>query len=514
MLQFTLWSLPPIIACTITLVSFIRARGRDEVPGSRALRFLFVALIFWCAAQAVSSILTVHEAKLLASQIAYIGIALTPVAWFLFALTYSQRVVRMSRKVLNVVSIVPTITVALALSNSSHRLMWESWQFVDVNNYTGLITQHGFWFYVHAVYSYGLVLVGSAILVFCLTQAKQHKQSLLAAIFAPLVCVLANLFYLSPFNPSPWLDLTTLGFAAGVLILDRGILHHGLLNTLPVMRERLVEHLSDPVLVVNYDGTIVDANQSALRAWGGDKVLHKNVSSIVQTVPVTHLLSTRKNSEITIDQKAYEVASTVLDGSNPKSDSALVFRDVTARRDAEHALTQLKNQLERMAHTDGLTGFYNRRYFMQRLQEEFERVHRHGGTLSVVIYDLDHFKRINDTHGHDAGDDVLRAMNEIANRVKRVTDIAARLGGEEFALLLPETDKIGAINLAQRLRHAIEGYPFCQRLGLELQVTASIGVATLNGGNRQPEDILSVADQALYRAKNGGRNQVCMANDT
>ncbi len=166
-----------------------------------------------------------------------------------------------------------------------------------------------------------------------------------------------------------------------------------------------------------------------------------------------------------------------------------------------------------MAHTDALTGMYNRRFFMDRLQEEFDRMQRHGSVLSVLVFDLDHFKRVNDSYGHDVGDAVLIAIADVVNQVKRTTDIACRFGGEEFALLLPETDRIGAINLAQRMRRGIENYAYLPAVGHNLRVTASIGVATLTQRDKAPESLLKTADRALYRAKDGGRNMVCIDND-
>ena len=166
-----------------------------------------------------------------------------------------------------------------------------------------------------------------------------------------------------------------------------------------------------------------------------------------------------------------------------------------------------------MAHTDALTNMHNRRYFMLRLNEEVERARRHGSVMSVLIFDLDHFKKVNDTFGHDSGDAVLVAVAEVVDQVKRVSDIACRLGGEEFALLLPETDKAGALNLAQRLRRGIQDYPYEQKINQPLKVTASIGVATVTGNTQAPETILKIADRALYKAKDNGRNTVCVYSD-
>ena len=511
MFQLTIWSLPPFAAACLAMLAFVRSSKRSDVPGGHALRFLFIALFCWSAPQALETVLVNESAKMMAVQLSYVGIVLTPIAWFQFALTYSQRVLKMSRRVLNIISIIPLLTFALVLTNSWHSLVWSDWEFIRSEGYVGLVTTHGVWFYVHAVYSYGMILIATAILTFALAQYQQHIQSLLAAVCAPLVGAMANLFYLSSFNPSPWLDFTTLGFLIGIVLLDRGILRRGLLHGLPVGRDRVVEQLTDPVLVITYRGVMIDANQSALEHWSTPEqtLLYQDVTSVVDRLPLENLLNPEDLSEVTIRGETYEVASTPLDSTNPKTDVALVFRNVTERRKAEQKLRELKDELERMAHTDALTNLFNRRYFMQRLNEEFERVRRHNSTLSVLIFDLDHFKNINDTYGHDVGDAVLVGVSNVSNQIKRITDVACRLGGEEFALLLPETDKAGAIQLAHRLRRGVEEFPYQELVGKQLAVTASVGVATVTQKSRQPESLLKVADRALYRAKNGGRNMVC-----
>jgi len=512
--QLTIWSLPPLAAAALTFAAFLRARPQRRVPGGYALRFFFLTLFFWSAFNTIATLVSSERAIFLATQFAYLGVSLAPVAWFVFALTYSQRVLKISRHALNTISAVPLITMLLALSNSSHHLIWIDLRFVSAGGFTGLVTEHGFWFYVHAVYSYALILVATAVLAFALTQNKQHHQSLLAAVFAPVIAVTTNLLSLSPWFPYPFLDLTMVGFVAAVLILDVGIMRRGLLSNAPVSRERIIEHLKDPVLVLNHDGEIIDANQSALTAWDNEfSLLTNNIDQLTPKLPTDILINPESNSEIIINQRAYEIASTPLDPTNSESQVAIVFRDVTERRAAIAALQRTKAELQRMAHTDALTNMHNRRYFMERLQSEFERIMRHGSVLSVLLFDLDHFKQVNDTYGHDVGDAVLIAIAEVVKQVKRGTDIACRFGGEEFALLLPETDKIGALNLAQRMRRSIEIYPYASKIGHDVRVTASIGVATLTHTDQAPESLLKTADRALYKAKDGGRNMVCINND-
>ena len=166
-------------------------------------------------------------------------------------------------------------------------------------------------------------------------------------------------------------------------------------------------------------------------------------------------------------------------------------------------------RLEELAHTDPLTKTLNRRALSERLAAEMERVRRYSTTLSLLLIDLDHFKQVNDTHGHLAGDDVLIEIAALLHRVVRAVDVVARYGGEEFIIVLPETGAQGAEAFAERLRELIEAQSFCQSRATPIRLTTSIGVSAFPGfGVESVEDLLANADQALYRAKSEGRNRV------
>lgn len=166
--------------------------------------------------------------------------------------------------------------------------------------------------------------------------------------------------------------------------------------------------------------------------------------------------------------------------------------------------------LERAATTDGLTGLYNRRTLNERLEEALLRAERAGNPLSLVLADVDHFKSVNDTYGHQVGDDVLVGVARTFLRCARVTDVVARYGGEEFVLVLENTDASGAAHLAERIRRSIAAQRFDTDLG-PLEVTSSFGVASLSDHAEDAEGLLKAADDALYRAKEKGRNRVVIA---
>ena len=161
-----------------------------------------------------------------------------------------------------------------------------------------------------------------------------------------------------------------------------------------------------------------------------------------------------------------------------------------------------------LANIDGLTGCLNRRAFMEKLERELERVGRYNVELSILMIDVDRFKKFNDTMGHLAGDSVLRQLGELLRTEARSVDLAARYGGEEFVIVLPDTGPEGALIFAERVRHAVAITEFTDT-GDELTVTVSIGVASVDRGSEStPETLIALADEALYRAKHDGRNRV------
>lgn len=195
---------------------------------------------------------------------------------------------------------------------------------------------------------------------------------------------------------------------------------------------------------------------------------------------------------------------------------------------AHDALRAEKEELERLSITDALTGLFNRRYFQYRLHQEVERSHRHGGPVALLLLDLDHFKRVNDRHGHAGGDVVLRATADVLTRELRRLDVCTRWGGEEFAIIMPNTGPSGAATVADRVLGALRAHPHALPLrdggaAEPLVVTGSIGlacypaaeaeVAQVRATASDADALLHRADAALYRAKDQGRDRTCAAWD-
>jgi len=180
---------------------------------------------------------------------------------------------------------------------------------------------------------------------------------------------------------------------------------------------------------------------------------------------------------------------------------AAIERDLTEYK-------KLQAHLENMATIDSLTGLANRQAFMQRAKNEFNRARRYARPLTVVMIDIDHFKAINDQHGHAVGDDVLREAADICQSSLRGSDFMGRVGGEEFVLLLPDTPPTNAYHVAERMRAHLHETPIELDDGTTLNITASFGVAPMNENDSDFDALLERADEAMYHAKHEGRNQV------
>ena len=178
-----------------------------------------------------------------------------------------------------------------------------------------------------------------------------------------------------------------------------------------------------------------------------------------------------------------------------------IVSDITQRK-------QLERELREQATTDGLTGIFNRRHFLARTEEEMQRIGRYGGKCTLLMVDIDHFKRVNDRLGHAAGDIILQQVAHLCRIATRTTDLLGRVGGEEFAILLLEAGGLEARLVAERMRQSIQNNHFKTEGSFPVSLQVSIGLAEYQGTKESLSELMIRADKALYRAKNEGRNRV------
>lgn len=278
----------------------------------------------------------------------------------------------------------------------------------------------------------------------------------------------------------------------------------------------LFESAADAVFVHDLDGRLLAVNDLACRTLGYTRtelvVLGvQGIEAPEQAANASaNVLRVRRDGEATFETEHVRKDGTRLpvwiksrlvtyDG---RPAVLSVVRDITERR-------ALEAELRRLATVDSLTGLANRRHFMELVESEAARARRYRRPLSLLVIDADHFKRINDTHGHPAGDEVLKAFAEVGRATLRRTDTLGRLGGEEFAVLLPETDLDGAQLLAERLRTRLARHTV-RYDNRSIVFTISVGGATWSPDDGAVEPLFKRADDALYEAKRTGRNRVVM----
>ncbi|HEY9857678.1 MAG TPA: diguanylate cyclase [Stenomitos sp.] len=219
-------------------------------------------------------------------------------------------------------------------------------------------------------------------------------------------------------------------------------------------------------------------------------------------------MSAEKRAEAALSlYDLYEEAQAQAVSAEKRADAALGLYDLyeEAYRQAEEARD--------IAFKDALTGTATKAFFTQRLDQEVAESQRYGHPLSLLLIDLDFFKHINDAYGHQAGDQALQVTGAILRDCIRTSDLAARFGGEEFAIVLPHTEEDGAFILAERIRQRVEAAEIASHLGVTFKLTTSIGLATLRHHMTSPKDLIEEADQALYRAKKAGRNRTCINSE-
>lgn len=286
----------------------------------------------------------------------------------------------------------------------------------------------------------------------------------------------------------------------------------------------MLSHMDEAVVVIDGNHEIVFYNSSASRIFGYQvsEALGKNIVELMP--PRAHSKNQMIEDFISGDVRASGVvnkkiqilgvrrdgnefitSTTIINTSyGDKLFYSLVIRDITENKRNEEELLKL-------ASTDPLTGVFNRREFRILAEKELIRTKRYGRPMSILMMDIDHFKTLNDTYGHAAGDKALQQFTKICSTSLRTMDVIARWGGEEFVVLLPETDIKGASSIAERLRKAVEGIEFNHNSNI-IKFTVSVGAIEYKIGDDEIDIPLARVDAAMYKAKNTGRNRVCVVD--
>jgi diguanylate cyclase (GGDEF)-like protein len=450
------------------------------------------------------------------SKVQYLGISFIPAFWLLFILTYSGREPWLTPVTKTVLFSLSGLTLVLHWTNSLHHLYYAHESVDNTGPFPVLAFVKGPWYWVHQAYTNFALLAGTILLLrqFMRSPPAYRPQTLLVLIGSVLPWVV-YLVYLAGLSPHH-MDLSPFGLAVAGPLFAWGILRFRLLDLVPIAKESVFAGMRDGAVVVDLQNRLVDFNPAAENIF--PMLSRRAVGQPLQEATggpeaLNELLNEEGPPEVEIqvgseESRGYYQArmSLVKTRTGRLRGRTIVFSETTSQ-------VHLMQKLKMLASVDDLTGAYNRRHFLDLGRNEIARAKRYGRALSVIIIDLDHFKRVNDSWGHEAGDFVLKEASNILKKGLRGSDFLGRHGGEEFAVLLPETPPDQAAMVAERLRTMMAQGPISIPGGMSVALTASFGVWGMEHLTEVTIDFLiRAADQAMYEAKAAGRNCVRIAS--
>jgi diguanylate cyclase (GGDEF)-like protein len=513
-----------IIATWIVAVTW---RWR-RVPGSTALMIQMIGEGWWtlCYALQLFSFFHPSSEPFFWSKMTFWGVVMIPAGFLVWTSRYTGNDRWVTPWTIALLCIEPVVFNLLVWTDSRHGLF--SGTFL-LNGRLGVA------FYLHTLYSYLLLLAGAALLVLhWLRLPPSYKKQALLVLSGLVGSSLFNVMSVLVTGPLLRLDISPLGFMIAGVVFTYAQLRHRLFDIMPVARHAVVEGMRDGVVVLDNDNRIVDMNPAAQEMLHVrmDASLGKMAGAVLPFwANVEREAAGREETVIDyrLDDSAHRQIDLHLtqmrDKRNQPGGKLILLRDVTHLKNIERALREtntalllkiaeieaLQAKLKEQAIRDPLTGLYNRRFLEETLSRELAQAVRSQRPLSLAMIDLDHFKNINDTYGHEAGDRFLKALGDLLLELTRFGDVACRFGGEEFVVVLPGAPlEIAAIRV-NSMRQAFASRKI-EIAGASLGVTFSAGVAGFPLHGSDDAELLAEADRALYAAKAAGRDRVIAAD--
>ena len=519
------------VAIIVSVIMWKRRNSR----GGWALFLLFVAISEWTFANGFEAMGVAQDTKILWSKFAYFGAQTSPVFLLIFALTYTGKVNRIHPAFTGLLFLIPSLVIGLAATNEAHQLVWTDFT-PGPTGTNSLIYHHGPIFWLGIVYIFSLVAFSTTIFLVSTVQSQKIYRFqhfiIIAASFTPWI---GAIIYIFDVNPFPGLDITSISFLFTGLFLLVGFSRGSLMNYIPVAHEILVENIRNGIIVFDENLRIIDMNPEA------ENQLSLKFNEVVGKSP-------KQNAALWANIGTYfkQFSNSRFEMISPRNKNiwfsvsispihnhhkkfigwVSTLEDITERKKTENELQEsnqrlekhlkeiqvLQEQLREQATRDSLTGVFNRGYLEETLSREIARAERKNYPLSLIMLDIDFFKKINDSYGHKVGDRVVVALGKMLQSQTRKVDCVSRYGGDEFIMIMPEMSTENAFKRAEVWRKD------CKDLivpgpGKNFQFTISIGIASYPKDGKDNNSLLGAVDQALYEAKQSGRDCTRIAGD-
>ena len=497
-----------LVASLVMLAMALRSLRMPAFSGREALAGILTSASLWALGAACDNLPIGPSAKAMAAGLTWLPILCTPGFWLLFTWQYVKGEIKpVPRTWLLPHLVMLILTVGMALTNERHHLIYSATEAFGVEPTAPNRYVHGPWFFVVATYIYVQMLFGVALIVDAIQRSRgvyRRQYVVMAAAMAlPWLANLCNVTgWFRPFG----IDPTPVSFLFMGAVVGNLINRNQLFNLVPIARSILVDAIPDPVLVLDRAFEVVDANASAFALAGvSQPVIGRRLSQVaVIGEPLAEFeIGGSVPTDLTLAERHFEVTLIPLQHGGRQVGTLLMLRDITRR-------ARLENRLREQATRDTLTGLHNRRLLEEIGNRLVSEANQKGQPLAVIMLDLDHFKRLNDHHGHRAGDLVLRTIGGFLLERVRQTDFVFRTGGEEILILLPGANAATAMARIEGWRREFTATEIAIGADGRVRTTFSAGIAIYPDDGEDLDKVLLHADKALYRAKDLGRNRACL----
>lgn len=454
------------------------------------------------------------EQKIFWDNIQFFGADTFAIGSLLFAISYAQR--RPPKWLLGLMASYFLADIVLVWIDPLTQLV-RTTSNLDISGlFPVLAYDYGLWFWVFSAVFELIMFTTLGILIWQAINVKGlFRVQLLLIIFAFAIPQFGTFLIISgnvPIPNMPNLDITPILLMIATPLLGFSIIRFHLLVAAPIAKTMLLENIRDAIVVIDNRSQVTMTNQLAEKLFGLSsnqelgKAIHEvmpKLAEIINNQPAAIEWETKTNFSSHDGQMKYFSikGSSLQSASSIEMGTLIILQDITIEN-------QLQEQLKQMAYYDSLTGAMNRHSFYENMIKEIKRSIRYHHSFSFIILDIDYFKKTNDNFGHLFGDTVLKTLVEKIIELLRKPDTIFRYGGEEFAILLPETPIDGGMIAAERMRQTLMDHIFTSPDGESTQITVSIGVTEFDYDGKQTlEDLIREADEALYQAKESGRNR-------